>query len=327
MNAPVKPELLEPACTIEPPEFVAIDGSTPQQVVPKKPKSMRVMRDVLNDYLEAMQRRLDGEKRYLNSGFPSLDKAFPGWLHDGHLIIAAGRPGMGKTVFGQQTAEQVAEAGFSSLMISLEMSSYEVIERSICRRARVNLGVLKTGEGFADDDWPRIADANHQCFNLPFFIDDASFDIAALVNKIKAAALSMEPKGYPPLKCVVVDYLQLVSSSGANRNLEITQITGALKRLAKELQIPIIALSQLNRAVEGRQEKRPMMSDLRESGAIEQDADLILMLYRDEYYTKDASTQPGTVEIIAAKNRHGPTGVIKMAFVGERVMIGDLGYE
>jgi replicative DNA helicase len=288
---------------------------------------MRMMRDVMTDYMDSLQRKLEGEKHYMSSGFHSLDRFLPAWLHDGHLIVVAGRPGMGKSIFGQMIAEGVAESGFSALEITLEMSSYELAERSLCRRTGVPLAAFKTGEGFKDSDWPLIAAAHDHYSKLSFLIDDASFDIGPMIHKVKAAAASLDKAELPPLKCLVVDYLQLVGASGANRNLEITQITGALKRLAKELQIPVVALSQLNRGVEGRQDKRPLMSDLRESGAIEQDADLILFLYRDEYYTKEACTEPGIAEIISAKNRHGPTGTLKMAFLGERMMFGDLAHE
>jgi replicative DNA helicase len=157
-------------------------------------------------------------------------------------------------------------------------------------------------------------------------VDDGSFDIAALVNKTKAAAAGLDRAGLPPLGLIVVDYLQLVSAKAANRTLEVGQVTNNLKRLAKELAVPVLALSQLNRAVEQRQDRRPTLSDLRESGQIEQDADLVLFLYRDEYYDEN-SADKGIAEVIAAKNRHGTTGTVKLAFVGERVAFGDLAHE
>ncbi len=291
----------------------------------KAPKSMRRIADVVQDYVSALDARNNGERHHVPSGFRSLDRKFGGWLHDGHLIILAGRPAMGKSALAQQVAENVAAQGKTAIFLSLEMSSYELVERSISRRAGIPVPILKIGQ-LSDQQWDGVSHALEQTMSLPMLIDDASFDIAGLIAKIKAAAASLESAGLPPLGLVVVDYLQLVSGKGINRTLEVGQVSGGLKRLAKELKTPVLALSQLNRAVEQRNDKRPTLADLRESGSIEQDADLVLFVYRDEYYN-EASPDRGIAEVIAAKNRHGETGTAKLAFIGERVLFGDLSHE
>lgn len=293
---------------------------------PQRPKTMRLVNGLATEYLDALEARCNGTKQYLPSGFQSLDRRLPGWLHEGHLIVVAGRPAMGKSAFVQQVAEAVAAQQRTVIFFTLEMSAYELTERALARRAGLSIPALKTAEDLTDDDWRRLTGALTRFSPLPLLIDDASFDIAALLNKTQAAVANLAQAGLPPLGCVVVDYLQLVSAKAANRSLEIGQITGHLKRLAKQLAVPVIALSQLNRAVEGRPDKRPTLSDLRESGQIEQDADLVLFLYRDEYYDEN-SPEKGIAEVIAAKNRHGSTGTVKLAFISERVMFGELAHE
>ncbi len=290
----------------------------------KRPKTMMLAKDLAIAYTASMDALLDGVTHHMASPFIDLDRKIPAWLHEGHLVVVAGRPAMGKSVFGQMIGEHVAEQGKTSILFTLEMSNYEITERSISRRSGVSIPRLKVVESLGKQDWQVICAAIAEFEKIPFLVDDASFDVDSLVHKAKAAAAGLVKAGLPPLGCIVVDYIQLVGGKGANRNLEITQVTGALKRMAKELSVPVIALSQLNRAVEGRSDKRPTLSDLRESGAIEQDADLVLFLYRDEYYTKEACKEPGVAEVISAKNRHGATGVAKLAFLGERVMFANL---
>jgi replicative DNA helicase len=291
-----------------------------------QPTSMRRASDIAAEYLAAMEdRQSSGKKHHMPSGFRDVDKKFGGWLHEGHLIVVAGRPAMGKSAFAQQVAEQVAEQNRTTIFVSLEMSGYELIERSISRRSGIPVPVLKVGN-IHDDQRIFLTAARDEIVDMPLLIDDASFDIAGLVTRIKEAAEGLAASGMPPLGLVVVDYLQMVTGKGVNRTLEVGQVSSGLKRLAKELAIPVIALSQLNRAVEGRNDKRPTLADLRESGSIEQDADLVLFLYRDEYYD-ESSKDKGVAEIIAAKNRHGAIGTAKLAFIGERVLFGDLSYE
>jgi replicative DNA helicase len=285
---------------------------------------MFLARDLYSAYLTSLEEKWKGAKHFVESGFTDLDKYLGGWLHDGHLIVVAARPGMGKTGFTQQVGENIAEKDRSVIFMTLEMSSHEVIERSVCRRARIPIQELKTAS-FDKKHWPKIVELSYNFNELPFLVDDASYALPALIHKIEAAAAAIPAKGLPPLGCIIVDYLQLVTGKAANRTLEIGQITAALKRLAKTLAVPVVAISQLNRNVETRVDKRPTMSDLRESGNIEQDSDLILFLYRDDYYNS-SSPDKGTCEIIASKNRHGPTGMVRMAFVGEYITFGGLSY-
>lgn len=290
------------------------------------PRTMRLAKDLAADYMSALDALAEGQKkRHMPSGFKTLDSRLGGWLHEGHLIIIAGRPAMGKSALAQQIAEQVAAQDKTVIFFTLEMSGYEITERAIARRSGVPVPRLKTAS-LSPDDWRAVTDAFGRFSALPLLVDDASFDIAGLMGKATAAAAGLEKRGLPPIGLIVVDYLQLVTAKAANRTLEIGQVTAGLKRLAKALQIPVIGLSQLNRGLEGRTDKRPTLADLRESGSIEQDADLVLLMYRDDYYDEQ-SADKGTAEIDAAKNRHGSTGTAKLAFVADRIMFGDLAHD
>lgn len=291
----------------------------------KQPKTMRLAKEIAADYLKSLDARFNGEKHYIPSGFRTLDKQLPAWLHEGHLIVVAGRPAMGKSAFAQQVAENIAGQQQTVIMYTLEMSGYEIAERSMCRHAGIPIPTLKTAEGLTNQDWERLSHAVTDFAALPFLIDDATFAIDEIINKTKAASAGLAKAELPPLGCVVVDYIQLVSARAANRTLEVGQVTSKLKQLAKELAVPVVALSQLNRGVEGRPDRRPTMADLRESGNIEQDADLIMFLYRDEYYNPD-SPDKGIAELIVPKNRHGAIGSAKLAFSGAQVRFGDLAY-
>lgn len=291
----------------------------------KAPKSMKLAKDLLGEYVSAMEDRLDGVKHHVESGFDTVDHAFGGWLHEGHLIIVAGRPGMGKTVFSQQVAEYIA-IDKTAFIFTLEMSGYEVTERSLSRRSGVSIPRLKMADEMNSKEWDRFTVGASDYSKLNLLVDDGAFELAEIVNKAKNASTALAAKGLPPLGVIMVDYLQLISSKAANRNLEVGQISRALKKLSKELKVPVIAISQLNRGVEGRNDKRPTMSDLRESGAIEQDADLIIGLYRDDYYHDDSDAK-GMAEIIVLKNRHGATGSIVLEFIGERVCFKDVTYD
>lgn len=278
---------------------------------------MERARSIAQTYLTRLDQRSRGEFHHIPSGFADLDNFLQGWLFEGHLIVVAGRPGMGKTVFGQQVAEAVAAGGRTAMFFTLEMCGHELMERSMARRTGIPLPKLMTGQV---GDFAPVVAAAADIAALPLLIDDAEFELGALVAKAIKAAAALEVQGLPPLGAIVVDYLQLVQSAGATRSLEIGAVSAALKRLSKLLRVPVVCLSQLNRGVEGRVEKRPQLSDLRESGAIEQDADLVLFLYRDEYYNPETTMEPGIAEVIAAKNRHGQTGTVKLAFLAERVM-------
>ena len=261
------------------------------------------------------------------TGFTDLDEMTSG-LQPGDLIIVAGRPAMGKTALSQQIAENVAQDK-TTLFYTLEMASYELVERSVARESGVTIQDLKTAN-IPDEKWSLVSDSIMEFGKLNLLIDDGTFEIDAIVNKSKAVDKYLKKEiengneEVKPLGLIVVDYLQLIASGkGANRTLEVGGIVSALKRLSKENNVPVIAISQLNRNLEQRPNKRPNMSDLRESGQIEQDADLILFVYRDEYYNEDTPDK-GIAEIIGGKNRHGATGTIKTAFIGERVKFADL---
>lgn len=295
---------------------------------PKIPttKTMKLAKDLAEDYIDQLEAKITGQRHYTPSGFTQVDKKLGGWMHEGHLVVIAGRPAMGKSAFAQQLVESVAAQGKTAIMYTLEMSGYEITERSVSRRSGVPIPKLKTGEDMTESDKDSVMEALREFRYLPFLVDDASFGIEQLIEKTLAVQNGLAARGLPPLGVIAVDYLQLVTGSGSNRTLEIGQVTGGLKRLAKELKVPVLALSQLNRAVENKTDKRPGLSDLRESGNIEQDADMVLFLYRDEYYNEN-SEDKGIAEVICGKNRHGATGTVKLAFVGERVMFSDLAYD
>ncbi len=248
----------------------------------------------------------------LSSGFTELDKITSG-LQDADLIIIAGRPSMGKTTLSMNIAEYITiKTDDPVLIFSMEMPAEQIATRILASLGRIELQRLRTGM-LKDTDWPRLSSAISLISTKKLFIDDSGslspFDIRSKARQIY--------KKYGRLGLIVIDYLQLMTIPGLNeyRSTEISEISRSLKILAKELKVPIIALSQLNRSLEQRIDKRPMMSDLRESGSIEQDADLIIFVYRDEIYNKN-SQDTGIAEIIIAKQRNGPIGTLKLAFLG-----------
>jgi replicative DNA helicase len=249
----------------------------------------------------------------LATGFIDLDKITSG-LQGGDLIIVAARPSMGKTALAMNIVEHVAlNLKKAAAVFSLEMSGPQLAMRMIGSVGRVDQHELRTGT-FKEDDWSRLVDAVGKLNEAQIFIDDSA-GLNALDVRSRARRLHRQCGG---LSLIVVDYLQLMSASSGreeNRATEVAEISRSLKGLAKELNVPVVALSQLNRSVESRQDKRPMMSDLRESGAIEQDADVIIFIYRDEVYNPDTQNK-GIAELIIAKQRNGPTGTRKMTFLG-----------
>ena len=273
----------------------------------------------LNDILAATTTKID--KLYesgdavtgVETGFKDLDNMTSG-LQPGDLVIAAGRPSMGKTVFGINIAEHVAISSDKAVMVfSLEMPSDAIVMRMLSSLGRINQQRLRTGK-LTDEDWPRLTSAISILSDAKMFIDDTP---ALSPNEMRARARRVAQRE-GGLSLVVVDYLQLMQVPGSkeNRTNEISEISRSLKALAKELNVPVIALSQLNRGLEQRQDKRPVMSDLRESGAIEQDADLIAFIYRDEVYHEDPANK-GVAEIIIGKQRNGPIGKVNLTFLGE----------
>lgn len=271
-----------------------------------------IVSDLMGSVLDTLQKRIDagGAISGLSTGFVDLDKATTG-LHPGNLVVLAGRPAMGKTTLGVNIAENVAIDGGTALVFSLEMPGDDLIERSMARAGGINTQTLREGR-LTDVDWTRLTAALGKLNDIRLFVDDDPS--TASVPQIRRKALRI--KRERGLSLVVIDYLQLMRGEGGNRNEEIGGITRGLKLLARELETPIILLSQLNRSVEDRTDKRPMMSDLRESGAIEQDADVILMAYRDDYYNPNSAFK-GYAEILIRKQRMGPTGTVPLIFQGE----------
>ena len=247
------------------------------------------------------------------TGFYDLDRMTAGF-QAGDLVVLAARPSMGKTALAINIAEHVAlNEGLPVAVFSMEMGAAQLAVRIVGSIGRIDQGHLRTGK-LTDEEWPRLTEAIEKLRTISLHIDET----AGLTSSELRANARRLSRQCGKLGLIVVDYLQLMSGSGGdgeNRATELGEISRGLKMLAKELQCPVIALSQLNRSVETRPDKRPMMSDLRESGAIEQDADIIMFIYRDEYYTKDACKEPGVAEIIIAKQRNGPTGVVKLAFL------------
>ena len=255
----------------------------------------------------------------LPGGFADLDEMTSGF-QAGDLVIVAGRPSMGKTVFGVNIAENIgmlAAQGKAKpvLIFSLEMPAESLAMRMMSSLGRINQHNLRTGQ-LTDEDWPRLTSAVSMLSEAKIFIDDTP-GLSPAEMRSRARRLAREHGG---LSMIVVDYMQLMRVPGFkdNRVGEVSEISRSLKGLAKELSIPLIALSQLNRGLEQRPNKRPVMSDLRESGSIEQDADLIIFLYRDEVYHED-SPDKGVAEIIIAKHRNGPIGTVRLTFLGQFV--------
>lgn len=247
------------------------------------------------------------------TGFTDLDSMTSG-LQPGDLVIVAGRPSMGKTAFSLNIAENVAlDTGLPVAVFSMEMGATQLAMRMIGSVGRLDQHRMRTGR-LEDEDWVRLTTALGKLNDAPMFIDESA-GLNALEVRARARRLHRQ---CGQLGLIVIDYLQLMSATrqGENRATEISEISRALKSLAKELNVPVVALSQLNRGLEQRPNKRPVMSDLRESGAIEQDADVILFIYRDEVYNPD-SPDKGTSEIIIGKQRNGPIGTIRLTFIGE----------
>lgn len=248
------------------------------------------------------------------TGFTDLDIMTSG-LQPGDMIVVAGRPSMGKTAFALNIAEHVGvDLGLPVAIFSLEMSGPQLAMRFLSSTGRLDAHRVRTGR-LNDDEWDKMTVALGKLHSAPIHIDETG---AITATDLRARARRLARQFGGKLGLIVIDYLQLMTSSkeGENRATEISEISRSIKSLAKELKVPVIALSQLSRKVEERNDKRPLMSDLRESGAIEQDADIIIMMYRDEYYKPDTQDK-GLAEVIIGKHRNGPTGTVKLTFLGE----------
>ncbi|HUR71747.1 MAG TPA: replicative DNA helicase [Candidatus Limnocylindrales bacterium] len=272
--------------------------------------------DMITDTLKTIDKLYQRKEMVTGvpTGYEDLDKITAG-LQPSDLIIVAGRPGMGKTAFALNIAANAAYAGIGAAVFSLEMGKEQLVLRMLCSEARVNSSKVRSGY-LGERDFPQLAKAAGKLHEAPIYIDDTP---AISVLELRAKARRLLRDRSKRVGLIVVDYLQLMRGMGQanNREQEISEISRSLKALAKELRVPVIALSQLNRRVEDRSERRPQMSDLRESGAIEQDADVIMFIYRDEVYNKNNDDVKGKAEVIIAKQRNGPTGSIDLTFIGE----------
>ena len=275
----------------------------------------RNVADILDTHMQIVETRsqTDGFVTGLSTGFVGLDKITTG-LHEGNLIILAARPAMGKTALALNIAKHVAvQEHKPTVIFSLEMGAEELIERIVASEGMVPGYHLKTGN-LSTDEWKRIVQAQSNLYDTPIFVNDtAGIRISEIRSKARKLSQEMGSLGI-----IIIDYLQLITGSkGENRQQIVSEISRELKILAKDLRVPVIALSQLSRSVEQRQDKRPMLSDLRESGSIEQDADIVAFLYRDAYYQKeqaDSQEANNVTELIMEKNRHGSLGTVKLYF-------------
>ncbi len=274
-----------------------------------------VIKDVLVNVVDRIDHLFnqDGSITGLPTGYNDLDDLTSG-LQDGDLIIVAGRPSMGKTTFSMNIAEHAAMTGDKPVAVfSMEMPADSLAMRMISSLGRIDQNKVRSGK-LSDDDWPRLTSAIGLLQEKPLFIDDTG---GLSPNELRARCRRLT-REHGQLGLVVIDYLQLMQVPGfkENRTAEISEISRSLKGLAKEMNVPVIALSQLNRSLEQRPDKRPVMSDLRESGAIEQDADVIIFIYRDEVYNEE-SPDKGTAEILIRKQRNGPIGTVRLTFLGK----------
>lgn len=275
----------------------------------------RNVADILDTHMQIVETRsqTDGFVTGMSTGFVGLDKITTG-LHEGNFIILAARPAMGKTALALNIAKYVASKERKPAVIfSLEMGAEELIERMLASEGMVPAYHLKTGN-LSTDEWKRLVQAQNNLYDAPIFVDDtAGIRISEIRSNTRKLAQEMGGLGV-----IIIDYLQLITGAkGENRQQIVSEISRELKILAKDLKAPVIALSQLSRAVEQRQDKRPMLADLRESGSIEQDADIVAFLYREAYYQKeqgDSQEANNVTELILEKNRHGSLGTVKLYF-------------
>ena len=283
----------------------------------ERQKKIRSIRDILDEETDKLH-KLSISRTPLTgtpSGFKDIDEK-TGGFQPGNLIVLAARPSMGKSALVANMAENAGLAGHGVALFSLEMSESELAQRFIASQARIKGEDLRRGR-VAESQWPKILEASERLSAAPLFVDDSS-DTGVLEVRAKCRRLHAQIEG--GLGLIIVDYLQLMRSEGRieSRVEQVGQISRGLKGLARELDVPVVALSQLSRAVEQRaqNDKKPVLSDLRESGAIEQDSDLVMFIYRDEYYNRD-SERPGEADIIIAKHRNGPVGEVVLTFQNE----------
>lgn len=289
---------------------VATNHPTPQR-----------LSEVMKRHLVRLDERKAGQVQAVSTGFAALDRQLNGGLRAGQLVLIAARPSMGKTSLALQIADSVAQDGRVALFCSQEMPESDIADRLIAVQRRMNLGNLTSGEEMTREEWDKVTCAMRNSLDSTLHIDEQGSltltDVATKARRVKRTAGRLD--------LVVVDYIQLMSGAGDNRNAEIERISRGLKQLAKDLGIPVVALSQLSRECEKRPNKRPMNSDLRDSGSLEQDADIIAFVYRDEVYNPD-SQDKGTAEILVRKNRQGAIGDVRLAWQGFCAAFADLDF-
>ena len=288
----------------------------------KNQKGYTAIKDILVESFTNLE-QLYNQKQHVTgvpTGFTDLDNKTAG-LHGSELILIAARPAMGKTAFALNIGTYAAtRANVPVAIFSLEMSKEQLGNRILCSEALVDSNKVRTGK-LEDDEWTKLAEASGELSAAPIYVDDTP-GISIMEIRARCRKLKLEKN----IGLVIIDYLQLIQGTGkrgASREQEISEISRSLKILAKEINVPVIALSQLSRAVEGRPDHRPMLSDLRESGAIEQDADIVMFLYRDDYYNED-SEKKNIAEIIIAKQRSGSTGTVELAWLGSYTKFANL---
>jgi replicative DNA helicase len=278
--------------------------------------------------LEMIQRlyEQEGEVTGVETGFDDLDRLTTGF-HKSDLVILAARPAMGKTALALNAIWHASgQKGMPVAIFSLEMSKEQLVQRLISQNTRIPAQALRSGNVRAED-WPKLVRGVAQVSRAPIWIDDtASVTLMEIRAKVRRLSSQLNARGEGPLSLVVVDYLQLMagqSNRAENRQQEVSEISRGLKVLARDLDVPVLAVAQLSRAVEQRHDKRPLLSDLRDSGALEQDADMVMFLYRDEYYNPD-SDDKGIAEIIVGKHRNGPTGKVQLAWMEQYTKFASL---
>ena len=284
-------------------------------------KDWRSISSVLEEHIPRLQelQPTDGGVTGISTGFIDVDQMLAG-LHKTDLVILAARPAMGKTAFALNVARNVALLGHGVGVFSLEMGAEQLVTRLLVSQARVSAKKVARGQ-LDTQDWMKLLEASSELYKLQMHIDDTPginiFQLSAKARRLKRRC--------PELTLLVVDYIGLMSGeNGVSRQEQVAASSRGLKGLAKELNITIIALSQLNRAVENRTPQIPIMADLRESGSIEQDADIIMFIYREEYYNKESPQRPGEADLIIAKHRNGETGTVRLSFQGELTLFGNL---
>jgi replicative DNA helicase len=304
------------------PELLDFAESTIFKVTQEKSSSdwQAVSKLVDQEFMRIQQlSERSGEVTGISTGFIDLDKMLAGFQKTDLLILAA-RPAMGKTALALNLGLNAAQAGAGVGMFSLEMSSGQLVTRLLCAEGRVDAGKVRTGFLSREHDWPNLTRAAETLYRLPIYIDDTpGLNITQLRSKARRLKSIC-----PELGVLIIDYIGLMSGDGrVSRQEQIAQASRGMKALAKELEVSVLCLSQLNRAVEQRNPKIPQISDLRESGAIEQDADIIMFIYREEYYNKESPRQ-GEADVIIAKQRNGPTGTVTLHFEGKHTRFDNL---